>query len=1526
MRKKAATFEDLLLPIVRRLEATGKTGFEGLIAESMRALSGRDFLLARSGDQDGHDIASTGRTVVDIECKKYDEDTSLRESELLGALVKSDQAPRPVDLWILAATRGVSAQLFGRLTALAAELDVGFLALHTGGGSPSRLAALLAADAQRTIAFLHAHARAQPNETKSLQIAAKRTAADAAYLSQIAALRNELSEGMAGFSGWAATSRENCARVLQSRKESERWLGQRVDLLSHPLPVVRSGPREALSSWWAKGAGRPVAVLAEEGFGKTWLTLGWVLDQLTTALSNVGVVVLSSANVKSDDPLDLLVAAQLRVQTPSDERRWKNRFDRWLQEAEGGTVLLVLDGINERRRPDWWKKLLAFCSHTPRLRILVTAREGYWDDHFRGLADLPFATISVGELTDAELKTALHVRERHLNEFPESLWKWLKRPRYLDLAIRLSASLADGEVTPARMYYEDWKDRYQRKHGPISPGDFESLLKALASNQKKVLARPDVFNTLATFGQDAYELLAELETGGVFESKAGGIQLNEPRLRLGQALLLCEELEGVSDAETGGETIASWLDPELSGDERGQILESACLHALSSPVFPLESCVALLEAWVNTVNSPNRDETFVGYAPLRPEAYFALAEHAWKQEDSHSDLERLVRTALVEIITRRQVDDLVSRYLERWLGFVHADGYRAWHPSAAPPKESVADRVGGLPESGAFVVGGVPLVVIRERGLLRLGVVALGLMSTRRDRAFLGAVVAACVAEVAMRFPRLDKELTWVLRSNPAYEADKLRVAFSKLLVQESRVCQLAARDLAVLAGDHGAMAQSQHLAWKPPAGHFSLDPCQCQFPWARRDCEECAKSAAQDPYIVIRKLRRAWPDPKFVTPPWLAAQVPTLMDQFSRGQLWNSQSFSAGAEEHRFEELEPALCRTQPDALAPLVRDMARGILDLADGFLRNRYFGIRGHELTFGPAEWEALAQRSAHLSQATPVNRTEAYVESHLFALLLQGLSEREQLAALLNRHAEREDSTSCEDVFREITNWDAVDAGLAGDEAHHLYRVLWFASSRDTPAPERTLKRAAVLIAHPSKLVRACAIRLLVRNGDSRTRRALFESEWKTERDQTLIEQNWGSMGLVDAARATDDIEQLSSRLAPEYLGDLVRARGCTEPDLDFLIQRIDKGLGLERARLQWASPPTIALGGPGEPVHVVEASSGSKSTRPKKGTLKDLAERLDPVMSAARHQAAVDELNAAGEAIAELRSKGATELLAGPPAEVLRAISNHRPSAIERWLAVALATGRASDRLLEWYSGFYQDLCAHLLSAQPKHGVALYRRLRAAQIVRIVDGAVGVMHIDIAVWRAPAEPSVRVLRQSLLAAASSDKELFEISLAAAKAGASGALVELIRDDLRTADNFAMARSATLLGFCPSSPEVDRALGEISDGHPVGWVADVVGRARRRYHYDASARHWFDQFLVVDGEVEAWAAFRLLLKCVDRRFWTWVDGPRLRSAEPRRVTFYAANRDQIERACKENEKDLEKYFVGHDVLRGSMHPWL
>ena len=86
-------------------------------------------------------------------------------------------------------------------------------------------------------------------------------------------------------------------------------------------------------------------------------------------------------------------------------------------------------------------------------------------------------------------------------------------------------------------------------------------------------------------------------------------------------------------------------------------------------------------------------------------------------------------------------------------------------------------------------------------------------------------------------------------------------------------------------------------------------------------------------------------------------------------------------------------------------------------------------------------------------------------------------------------------------------------------------------------------------------------------------------------------------------------------------------------------------------------------------------------------------------------------------------------------------------------------------------------------------------------------------------------------------------------------------------------------------------------------------------------------WFRRFTTRPDTEGAFAAFRLFLRCVDRRYWVWrgriVEDARL-SAVRRR--YLAVSRDEIERAIKENEKDLEKRFLGTEIPENSVHPWL
>lgn len=78
-----------------------------------------------------------------------------------------------------------------------------------------------------------------------------------------------------------------------------------------------------------------------------------------------------------------------------------------------------------------------------------------------------------------------------------------------------------------------------------------------------------------------------------------------------------------------------------------------------------------------------------------------------------------------------------------------------------------------------------------------------------------------------------------------------------------------------------------------------------------------------------------------------------------------------------------------------------------------------------------------------------------------------------------------------------------------------------------------------------------------------------------------------------------------------------------------------------------------------------------------------------------------------------------------------------------------------------------------------------------------------------------------------------------------------------------------------------------------------------------------------------EAHAWAGFRLFLRCVDRRFWSWQPEfealGNLRERRKREV-FYQINRSTVENQIRANEQALEKTFLGSKVLEGEMAPWI
>lgn len=156
-----------------------------------------------------------------------------------------------------------------------------------------------------------------------------------------------------------------------------------------------------------------------------------------------------------------------------------------------------------------------------------------------------------------------------------------------------------------------------------------------------------------------------------------------------------------------------------------------------------------------------------------------------------------------------------------------------------------------------------------------------------------------------------------------------------------------------------------------------------------------------------------------------------------------------------------------------------------------------------------------------------------------------------------------------------------------------------------------------------------------------------------------------------------------------------------------------------------------------------------------------------------------------------------------------------------------------------------------------------------------------------------------------------------------------LWKICQEDLDSGIVKRQARALILLGFSTASP-ASGILEKYSGHKPMCWLTEVARKALEHWRHNAWAQHWYRQFTTVEDDVEAWAAFRLLLRCADRRFWLWQTPfeklPRESSGFMRRRAFFENNRDTLKNRIKKNEELFSKSFLGTRILSGEMHPWL
>jgi hypothetical protein len=369
---------------------SGPSGFEGLVARLLTAFTGRTFRLAASGTQEGEDLSARSRDdlVIATECKRYREKTDFDREALDGKMVAAFKHDRDLDLWLLVATRPVPSQLRDALV-LSAELlgiSVDFLDHDPAGLGP--LPVLCARYPEITLAALPPHEpplahhldqiRQAPRFAAVLdELHRKLSRADLGYASARAALNGRFSEALAD------------SRVSLDLFE-QRLLPREEDSLDLPRAAVDA----ALDAWWQSWPNQRMAVLhGQEGTGKTWNLASWLARQVLPG-ETAPLVLWSGSrgfdfDFESSPLLDLggRILARHLLSPPRavHERRLRNWTAGTKVIRPCPRVVFVVDGLNERpRADDWGRWLLAadreLSDGLGQAALVLTCRSSFWDE------------------------------------------------------------------------------------------------------------------------------------------------------------------------------------------------------------------------------------------------------------------------------------------------------------------------------------------------------------------------------------------------------------------------------------------------------------------------------------------------------------------------------------------------------------------------------------------------------------------------------------------------------------------------------------------------------------------------------------------------------------------------------------------------------------------------------------------------------------------------------------------------------------------------------------------------------------------------------------------------------------------------------------------------------------------------------------------------------------------------------------------------------------------------------------------
>lgn len=1549
MNTNPPTIEAKLDRLKEILQGIKPGDFEKVAAALMSELLGVAIAVAKSGFQHGGDAGPAGRQDrrFRIETKRYGDSTSLSDRELLGEIDHALNRDPALEAWFLIATRAAPEQLEQDLLSKSDKLGLPVVIIDWKADRFPALAALC------TVAPEVLETLVSP---EAAQLARDLASDGNGSLDR---LRQDLEVWTLGFDRLRALGAAKLAAIWTSPRVSVAALGQNAAGGASPTTIKRERVNIELDRWWTGRAAQdaPAAVVGWQGSGKTWASLQWAMDNLD---EQPLVLVVPSSAVAGLGPvskpgLKRFIGERIYDLTESrDGSHWQLRFDRLLKRpAEEGPVLtLILDGMNQEPAAPWLDllKVLQDPEFSGRIRTIAITRNLHFEDRLAKLRALfiPPEVIEVGIYDDAdggELDQRLAAEGLSRADLHADLIEIARTPRLFNLVVRLRERLAGADqITIHRLLWEYGRDTLALRDGaPFSEADWRVWLTEIAQHRLsgissyslgelgQMISRPDLSRS------EVFRRLSEIVDGEFTKQGAAGRFTLSPVLvahALGAALIEHMVQSAPADRDSAEQVLADWLDPIAGLDEKAEILRAAVSILLESDATAHSHILStILFEWMRSQNLPEQHR--IELVRIAGELCMPLLDVVERSSEASLGTARVLAVNALRAISRDDAaaqEQIVAR-CQAWLNIISRDVDPPSRRNADSEKARAArlvERV-GLDADGERTILGQPVIFI-ERQHRDLESTIPELLEGFPLLPSLRVFEAAALAMAVRHRQDIWDVLKWLCLLNErdfVATATALRIrarAIASLAPEQGVHAELGKRVGALLlwlSGDEDNEAEAVRLnptldrnydyqrdyLDKPGTSFFTLEMRH-------------AAQVLSDPSIPLRRrierAERFLLDPTFEPPPLFCMQLRAAMAEFEMDAL--DTNLSHTDEDNTWEAVTPALARCAPDLLAALVRRKLHGFaMRSAD----QRYFaGIRSHAhyLLVDPAAAEA-AQTLRNASRC-PGEDEETIVSGNLLVLEIASLPAIDQVVRVIEADLKKGIDRDIGDVLYPLTR-DDVDVLIArfgseaGKQRDDLVIILFLAPVALSETAWEWLIRLAL---DSDFRHRGVAAKLLHAIDPVRFGRLLLQEKWQWGPNEDLWSNHYGSLALAEASIGLP-FDQHVSAIAPWLILRAVTIRGGSPADVETAVAVI--------GAIFTASPlETPDLGSDifvHDDARAEDPGAISVSVRPDPA-LDPFEQFRDAMDSTKQLEARRRAVETAVERIKQARASGASMYLHNLRADDFAAAIAHAPQVVEDWLEGHEAPTHAFKNRVRLAEGFYLALCEALLATGTELGERTWYALRASITARHIARG-GVERLTLMVFRT-ADAREHLWRELFdLSYANSDMALFDLALAAALTDRNDLLRQVMTEDEASGVVWRQQRAMKLRGYSAGNrlplPQT------WPEGPTLSLREDRERDIRAWKRSEAFARHWCDRYWNAETTEEAYAAWELVLRCVDRRAYVWLeDRPEgfdaTIEASRNRYVHARLNHDAFKRATERPEKKLNEHFLGRKCVEG-IGPW-